>query len=280
MSWSLCEGDTEKQLRQWYGQFPGKWLVKRERQVLESVLGDLFGYYLMHVGNNDRLDYLDCSRISLRIIMSSSVEDVALASESRDHCVALTAEPEFLPVTADSLDVLILNHTLEFSNNPHQVLRETDRVLIPEGHVIILGFNPWGLWMLWRLAFGWRKKPPWCGRFVRIARLKDWLELLGFDIVRTQVYFFRPPLASRKVMQKLRFVEKLGQRFQLFFGAAYMVVAKKRVATLTPIKPRWRPRRGRLGEPELAGNSSVSSRQKHSANNANGIKERKNNKDG
>lgn len=261
--WNKCAPyeQTQRQLRQWFQALPGRWLSEREQLLLESVLGDLFGYYLLQVGFHDHCEYLNCSRISFRVIMDANCDSIPAGSEEvTTKNVFFSALPEQFPVVADSLDVVLLRHSLEFSNNPHQVLRETDRVLIPEGHVVILGFNPWGLWFLWRLVLGWRKKPPWCARFIRLARLKDWLQLLGFDIVTTQHYFFRPPLSSKKVMHKIKFIEKLGERIWPAFGGAYMVVAKKRVATLTPIKPRWRPRRSRLVAPELAGNSSVSTR--------------------
>ena len=145
MNWSKCEPyvQTQAQLRRWYSKFPGKWLGKLEQQLLKSVLSDVFGYYLMHVGLNNRADYLDCSRISLRIIMGSCSEEATLLPDKlSDHCVLMSALPEYFPIGSDSLDVVVVSHTLEFSENPHQVLRETDRVLIPEGHVVILGFNP------------------------------------------------------------------------------------------------------------------------------------------
>jgi hypothetical protein len=94
-----------------------------------------------------------------------------------------------------------------------------------------------------------RRQPPWCGRFISQARLRDWFQLLGFDVVLTTTYFFRPPLPSQSIMDRLGFLDRWGKRWWPFFGGAYVMVAKKRVATLTPIRPRWRPRRSRLGAP-------------------------------
>lgn len=247
-------------LRDWYRKNPGQWLQQEECRQLESVLPDLFGYYLLQIGVNYCADYLQASRIPFCAVLdiepsNLDVEGQAVGSEAKQS-VCIDAMAECLPFASDSLDLLILQHALEFSENPHEVLREVDRTLIPEGHVIVLGFNPWGLWMLWRLVLGWRKRPPWCGRFVGPARLRDWLQLLGFDVVEQKGYFFRPPIAHQAVMEKLLFMDRWGPKFWPFFSGAYMVIAKKRVATLTPIKPRWRPRRNRLAAPELAGNSS------------------------
>jgi len=88
-----------------------------------------------------------------------------------------------------------------------------------------------------------RRRPPWSGDFRSILRLKDWLALLGFDLVYTRSFFFRPPLKRMGIMNRLDFLECVGRRWWPFLGGAYILVAKKRVVTLTPIKPRWRPRR-------------------------------------
>jgi SAM-dependent methyltransferase len=255
---------TREQLRGWYSRLPGAWLAEMEISLLDEILPDLFGYNVLQVGVSYTEDCLAKSKIPNQMVMD--VDAPPCQDHLRESLVHrkinyLRAIPEQLPFDSDSLDVLLLSHTLEFTHEPHQVLREADRTLIPEGHVVILGFNPWGWWMWWRIILGWRGKPPWCGRFIPLTRLKDWLQLLGFDIVEQQGYFYRPPFSSKRIMQKLNFMERLGHRLWPFFSGAYVVVAKKRVATLTPIRPRWRPRRSRLVAPELAGNSSsVSSR--------------------
>lgn len=267
MHWNQCETQaaSERQLRDWYRKYPGIWLQDEELALLEKVLTDLFGYHILQIGLNYSQNCLGFSRIPHRMAMAA---DFSAFAECKNLTQAwnvaidfFTAEPEYIPIDSDSLDVLVLSHTLEFCANPHEVLREVDRVLIPEGHVVFLGFNPWGLWMPWRSLFAWRKKAPWCGRFISVARLKDWLKLLGFDIRESRHYFFRPPLSHPGIMQRLRFLDKWGCRLWPLFGGAYFLIAKKRVTTLTPIKPRWRPRRSRLVTTGLAGNStSVSNR--------------------
>lgn len=267
IQWHKCGSlaETQNQLRNWYQKFPGIWLQQEEQRLLEAALTDLFGYHILQIGNIERR-CLNVSRIPHRMVMDvdylSSQHCKEEDAESGLSTNYFNGEPEYIPIASDSLDVLVLSHALEFCTNPHEVLREADRILIPEGHMVILGFNPWGLWMLWRLVLGWWKKPPWCGRFIGLARLKDWLQLLGFDIVDTRRYFFRPPLSHQGIMRRLQFLDKLGSRFWPIFGGAYFLVLKKRVATLTPIKPRWRPRRSRLVTTGLAGNSTSVSNQK------------------
>jgi SAM-dependent methyltransferase len=262
--------ETREQLRSWYERLPGAWLAEQEMQLLDEILPGLFGYNLLQMGVSYPDDCLAKSKIPNQMVMD--VDEPPPLDHLRESMVNrkiryLRGIPEQLPIASDSLDVLLLSHTLEFTPDPHQVLREADRILIPEGHVLILGFNPWGLWMWWRMVWGWRGNPPWCGQFLRLNRVKDWLQLLGFDIVQVHGYFYRPPFANKRVMEKLNFMERIGHRFWPFFSGAYCIVAKKRVATLTAIRPRWRPRRSRLVTPELAGNSSSVSNRDNSNNN-------------
>jgi ubiquinone/menaquinone biosynthesis C-methylase UbiE len=145
------------------------------------------------------------------------------------------AEPQHLPVASDSVDAVILPHTLDFASNPHQVLREVERALIPEGRVIIIGFNPFSLWGLWRLFGRWRGAVPWCANFVSYPRLNDWLTLMGFDVERADVMEFRPPTRA----SRLESVERVGRRVWPMLAGIYAVRAVKRVSRVTPLQPRW-----------------------------------------
>ncbi len=228
--------------RAWHSLPLGRRLLAGECAQLERVLPDLFGYHLLQLGHPAGADLTGASRIMHRMVMEGEWSGVG-----RRHYQAgqagLIGAAQALPIAADSVDVVILPHSLEFEDGPHQVLREAERVLIPEGHLIVLGFNPWSLWGLWRIALRRSGRPPWCGRFLGTTRLKDWLALLGFDTLEVRYYFFRPPLQSETVMQKLDFLERLGERYWPRFAGAYLLLAKKRVATLTPIKPRWSAQR-------------------------------------
>ena len=257
--WNNCGSQTETQvrLRDWYGQLPGRLLLDKENEVLQNILPTLFGYHLLKIGVTDDSSCLQASRILHCMVMDR--DNTMHVPTDGDVKKGLQGSADALPFSADSLDVVVLNHTLEFSSNPHQVLREVDRSLISDGHVVVLGFNPNSIWLLWRLLLGWQSKPPWCGRFIRPARLRDWLQLLGFDIIDTQFYFYRPPLSNEKMLSRLGFIERIGQHAWTSFSGAYIMVARKRVATITPLKPRWRLRRTTVASPELARNTSMSS---------------------
>lgn len=223
------------QLRDWAEQPPGDWVLACEKRILARFGADLFGYYLLQVGGFPLAgDYLvDCPvRHKARI----DLQPTALASGP-----FIQAEPERLPVATDSVDVVVLPHTLDFANAPHQVLREVERVLIPEGRVLLTGFNPWSLWGLWRLFLGRSGRLPWQGHFLTYTRVEDWLNLMGFDIEYSEFRIFRPPFGHEGVAYRLRFLERFGKRFLSLLGGVYIVRAVRRVSTVTPIRPAWQP---------------------------------------
>ena len=216
--------------RAWYRLSPGQWLLDTECAQLAELLPDLFGYHVLQVGCLAEADLLGSSRITHRVVLAGDAESAGGAVAP-----GVYARPDALPIAADAIDVVVLAHTLEFEADPHGVLREAERVLIPEGHVVILGFNPWSLWGLWRLVLKRRARPPWCGHFISLLRIKDWLALLGFEVVNQRTYFFRPPLRHVGIMQRLRFMETLGARAWPTCGGAYFRKSPRSTRTSRPI---------------------------------------------
>lgn len=229
---------TWSKLQDWYQTPLGKMMAATELAMIEQALSDLFGYYLLQIGRLNGDNWLANSRIA-----SCEVMDFQPANPARST-KAFQGLPNALPIQTDSHDVVVLPHVLEFSQHPHAILREVERILIPEGHLVMLVFNPWSLWALWRLGLSWRPRVhvPWCGRFISTTRIKDWMELLGFDVTILEGYFFRPPIQKTSIMQRLSVWETLGQRTWPILGASHLIVARKRVITVTPIRPSWRSR--------------------------------------
>jgi SAM-dependent methyltransferase len=220
-------------LRAWYAADPGQALLDGLQQRLDAWVPELFGYHALQIGNlAPGRDLLAASRIRHRLLIDPVPGQGQVA-----------AQAERLPVAAETVDLVLLPHGLEFSPTPHEILREIDRVLVPEGHLILAVFNPLSLYGGLRLALGWRGRAPWCGRFYGAWRVRDWLSLLGFDTLRCQSYGFRFPLGDRR---RLQLMEHLGERWTPYLGGVSLILARKRVATLTPIRPRWRPGKGIL----------------------------------
>jgi SAM-dependent methyltransferase len=218
----------------WYQQGVGERLITAEKDELADLLPRLYGYHLLFLGDPGLTALTQSSLISHRILINP--QTVSQAGEMS----YLQAEIESLPLRNDSVDVVVLSHTLEQVANPHEVLRETHRVLIPEGHVVITGFNPYSLWGAWHLYQRFSGKSPKHGKMLGLNRVRDWLKLLNFQIVGGKMCYFRPPLNQEKVNEKLSFMDKWGNTCCPYLGGAYSLLAVKRVIPLTPIRAKWR----------------------------------------
>lgn len=228
-------------LANWFKTPLGSSVSQAEQQLLKAHLQNLFGYHLLLVGAGET-QWLDESRIPHRILIPADHESEQ-DNISHDGGSFVRASGSHLPIETDSIDTVILQHALDFSDNPHQVLREAERVLVPEGRILVCGFNALSAWGLSRTLHLWQDKVPWNGKFHRTTRLKDWLSLLGFELEAHQKVFFRPPIQSEKILDKLEFMEKMFAKIMPFSGAIYLLVAKKKISKLIPIKPRWQSRR-------------------------------------
>jgi len=228
-------------LERWFEHSPGRELMSAETRVLEQIVRDKFGYYLLQVGALGHQTVLPAATgLRTKICLLSK------GVSSPDGLKTIAGDPDSLPVASDSVDLVVLPHVLEFANDPHQVLREVERILIPEGNVVIFGFSPWSFWGMWRLFHRRSKPTPWCGHFISPQRMRDWLSLLGFDINQCDGMMFRPPLKHQGLMSRLRGLERMGGRFWPLFSGVYAIHAVKRVSKLTPIKPHWKLRTKRL----------------------------------
>jgi SAM-dependent methyltransferase len=231
----------------WFLESPGQDLLDLELGCLERMLPDIFGYYLLQVGMPGSFRRIvRISRVRHHVLLTDVAAGVG------DPLQAI-AEPSQLPIATDSIDVVILPHTLDFAHEPHQVLREAERVLIPEGRLILFGFNPWSLWGLWRTLRSSGAGMPASGNAISPFRVRDWLSVLGFDLEQQEPLMFRPPLGAGGLMRRLVFLDRVGRILWPAFAGAYALRAVKRVSTLTPIRPSWlvRPRviAGRAAEP-------------------------------
>lgn len=222
------------QLSRWFQTPLGRRLLSEEAAALQQILPHLFGYHLLQIGNLSYGDLLESSLIRHRCVLSRAANTICKPYSS------VYALPDSLPFAPDSIDVVVLPHVLEFETNPHDILREVEQILIPEGHVVILGFNPVSLWGAWRWLFaGHNPAPPWCGQFLPLSRIKDWLALLGFEVKEQQTFFFALPFHNDRFKNYTTMLEKFGSRWADNFGCVYIVVAKKRITTLTSIKHKW-----------------------------------------
>jgi len=229
-------------LHEWFNTPLGAYLLEREQAYLDKATPDIFGYHAVQMGLPE-FELLHESRIAHRM-------KVAPAGPAD-----LMASFEELPLATQSVDLAVLPHVLEFSQHPHEILREVDRIMIPEGRIIIIGFNPWSLFGL-RRSLGSANHYPWNGRFVSLIRIKDWLQLLGFDVSAGSLACYVPPFVSEKWIRRLRFMEPAGDRWWGIGGGVYMLQAIKRVRGMRVITPAWSDREAAKKKFVVAGGSS------------------------
>ena len=209
----------------WFETPLGRHVLTREQDYFDRVVADVFGFHAFQLGLTGH-ELLRASRIPMRCrVGAAGTADIR--ADFRD-----------LPIASNSADLVLMPHVLEFSTDPHQILREVARVLLPEAHVIITCFNPWSLWGA-RRTFGRRDEYPWHGRFINLPRLKDWLALLGLEIGGGQMSCYVPPCARQQWLDRFAFMEKAGDRWWPIAGGLYFLEAVKRVRGMRLITPKW-----------------------------------------
>ncbi len=221
------------ELSAWFQTPLGRAVLDEERCCLDEQLQDLFGYHLLQMGVDPSLDVSGGSRITHRVTVAHHAQQPAALSP-------LVADHRQLPLPSESVDLLVIHHLLDYSQTPHQLLREAERVLIPRGHLVIVGFNPIGGFGLVRWSARWfSDRALWRHQALRLGRLLDWLKLLDLEPAEVHRGFFRPPLNYPSALRRLHWLERWGKRLHWPGGAFYVVVACKEVGGAVPVKPQW-----------------------------------------
>ncbi len=227
------------ELGEWLKSDYGKQLLDSERALLDPALADLFGYHLLEMSPSEGENLSRASRIHHRFTLSPNTLDQAHA-RGPSFLSGAQADLDVLPLESESIDVVVLHHVLEFSQRPHQLLREVSRVLMPRGHMIIVGFNPNSVFgvvkFFARLLSG---RAQWRHHAITRRRVNDWLRLLDFATLDQKSAFYRPPIDNARLLNSLAGLEVLGNKLHLPGGSFYFIVARKEVTVLTPIKPQW-----------------------------------------
>ena len=240
-------------LQEWFKTPPGRYLLAWEQAQFDQAVTDLFGYHALQLGMPE-LEGLRANRISHRWLAMPQ-----LPSDAGGHCdapgpvtvdpprIALASDSSALPFSANSLDLVLLPHTLDFSLEPHATLREVERVLVPEGRVVICGFNPASLWGLrQRRGLLYKKMGlsqvflPGVGDLISYWRLRVWLRLLSFEVESSRFGIYRPGLRDQAWLERFRWLDPLGDRWWPIFGAVYFMVAVKRVRGMTLLNAEWK----------------------------------------
>lgn len=244
----------------WLHSPPGRYLLAWEQAQCDQAVVDVFGYNALQLGLS-ALDALEANRMPHRwLALTSPPGDGAAEPQLPNpaRSLGLVCDAAALPFQADSLDLLVLPHALELSADPHAALREAGRVLRPEGRVVITGLNPLSLWALRQRQahvcdrLGWQRMAeaayylPQVGEFIGHWRLRDWLRLLDFEVEPIRFGVYQPAVRSERWLQRLDWTNRLGPRWWPVLGAAYAIVAVKRVRGTRLLGPAWKPFRTRV----------------------------------
>jgi SAM-dependent methyltransferase len=216
---------------------PGQYVLEWEQQRLDDAVTDIFGYHALQLGL-PQVDALRENRMPLRFCAARR-DAGNFPGGAR---VAVINRYDELPFATHSIDLIVMPHILEFAADPHQVLREVERVLVPEGHVVITGFNPYSFWgaRQYMARLGATPYLPRAGRFISLPRIKDWLKLLSFDVERGRFGCYVPSVRSDRWLARWRFLEKAGDRWWPFLGALYLLTAVKRVRGMRLVGAIWK----------------------------------------
>jgi len=245
------------QLPQWLRSPAGQYLLAWEQRHLDHAVADLFGFHALQLGL-PQLEALRANRMPHRWLAVESPGDdaagvgaadgkaagAALAADATAERAVVLSPPSLrchfdaLPFDAASLDLVVLPHALELARDPHLALREVERVLVPEGRAIIVGFNPASLWGA-RQKLGRLRRHllpggdelflPHAGEFIGYRRLRDWLRLLSFEVEAGRFGCYIPPVTSARWVSRFDWMERAGDHWWPVFGALYYIVAVKRV---------------------------------------------------
>jgi SAM-dependent methyltransferase len=247
--------DTENELQladflQRLPNYPGQCYLKFEQQQLNDYLPQLYGYYLVQLGVSDVYHLESNSPIRHSIYAGKFRHDV--------NRTAVVADLQALPFQYESIDVMLLPHTLEFCNSPERLLSELYNVVIPGGKVILFGFNPVSCLGVTKLL-KFSKNAHWIGKLYRPGNVRSWLRQSGFTVEAQNMGCFLPPIKNENRRHALRSLEKYAIKCFPYLLSVYAIVAEKKIVPLIPAKPRVFPAKisVRAGFPEPSANKSI-----------------------
>jgi len=226
-------------LYEWLQTPAGQYLLAWERSRVDAAVADIFGYHALQLGL-PQLNGLHTNRMSHQWL---ALDQWGQMHQGQSWSPALFTDFCALPFPSSSLDLVVLPHALEYSADPHATLREVERVLVPEGRVVICGLNPFSLWGLKqvraRLGLG-NLFLPEGGEFIGYWRLRDWLRLLSLEVEQGEFGCYKPALRSEKWLQRFDCMDRAGARWWPILGAAYFLVAVKRVRGMRLLGTAWK----------------------------------------
>lgn len=227
----VTEGGHSRQqeLECWFQSTLGRSLLASQRQIIANIIPNFFGFMQIELGVSHRVPMGNSSNIGNKyLVIPEWVGDLPTN--------VLVSETDELSLDTDSVDLLILHHTLDYATDPHQTLREAARVLKSTGHLVLIGFNPTSVWGFRRL-FNRAKKAPWNNRFISGKRVEDWLNLLHFEVGELAYHYYGLPFNNGAYKQFMWLNNIINTQVPL--GAYYILSAQKQTFSRIQQKQHW-----------------------------------------
>lgn len=207
-------------VRAWFASSKGQRLLALETPLIEQALAYYFGRFLIQAG----------PLFNLTVPIKDIKEIISIGSESSK--ADIICDEHAWPILTEGVEAVVLQHALDFAYSPHNLLREATRIIRPGGHLLIVGFNPYSYWGIYRRCyFGVLSE----SHGISYVRLTDWLTLLGFAIEKTWTGGYGLP-SNASANQPLSKFELLGQRRQWWGNGFYIVSARKMMIQPTPLE--------------------------------------------
>ncbi len=225
--------DAQLPLQNWYSTSLGGAILTEMSTLLNGMLPDIFGYQGLQVGQiSQNYNLLESAGLHKKLILGTvtGVSGIDIGADALN-----------LPVASQTMNVVVLPHTLDFCSDPHQALREADRVLTNDGHLVLVGFNPYSIWGFRHFLTSWRGVVPWNGEFYSRGRVGDWLSLLNFRILQEETFFMRPPVSHSGLLGRTRILER-SQPMLGRLGGIYIIHARKQTIPMSMMRSKWRRR--------------------------------------
>ena len=225
----------------------GRYALDWQQRQLDRIVADIFGFHALQLGLRD-LAGLRHNRMPHRWFARDVVDDPEQPPGAAGPA-ALVCEFTDLPIASQSLDLVVLPHTLEVASDPYACLREADRVLVAGGQVVVTGFNALSLWGARQslARIGGERYLPQSGELISPRRVRDWLRLLSFEVTAGAYGCWRPPLQTQAWLERWRFMDHAGERWWPMLGAMYVLVATKRVRAMRLVGKAWQPSAAKAG---------------------------------
>lgn len=209
MNWKILHNRQRQEPLSWQQLPQGERYCSVIQQYLTNHFAQVAGEYCLKIGAlSAEVAYYPCDQ---QIIVSEKIPQNLTALSQCPHIDLVQAKTIALPFVENCFSACLLSHSLHFTADPHQTLREITRVLNQEGMLFISLFNPLNLFTFKQLLPFHVNKLSFTPCFA--TQVIDWLASLNVDLLK---------------LQKLSLQGK-----PHYFSEIILIVAQKRTVPMT-----------------------------------------------